>query len=170
MRASPATFTSQIFFSTTADPAYDQAKSVIMANIAGGDGAFHDYVFDCRNVAGWTGTLRRLRFDPLTHGRSGHRIDRPGKLRRFGRRRLSDEQESFIGTASHLRDTDGDGLNDGDEIMRRTDPSAADTDGDGFSDLAEIEAGTDPTCRDDHPRNSAVRSWQEFARGHSEGA
>jgi len=42
-------------------------------------------------------------------------------------------------------DTDGDGLNDGDEVNTyNTDPLEKDTDGDGVDDGDEVEAGTDP--------------------------
>ena len=43
-------------------------------------------------------------------------------------------------------DTDGDGLDDGQELdVVGTDPESADTDGDGIGDGAEIDDGTDPT-------------------------
>lgn len=58
---------------------------------------------------------------------------------------LSQEQQ----TQSDLRskDTDGDGLNDWDELnLYKTSPYLADTDSDSFSDKQEIESGNDPTC------------------------
>ncbi|MDK7272744.1 hypothetical protein, partial [Actinotignum schaalii] len=41
-------------------------------------------------------------------------------------------------------DTDGDGVNDGDEIKNGTDPNKGDTDGDGLTDGEEKVIGTDP--------------------------
>jgi lipoprotein-anchoring transpeptidase ErfK/SrfK len=41
-------------------------------------------------------------------------------------------------------DADGDGLTDGDELARGTDPRAADTDGDGFADGLEVRNAYDP--------------------------
>lgn len=49
-----------------------------------------------------------------------------------------------LGTDPNDPDTDGDGLDDGEEADARTDPLEADTDGDGVSDGEEIAAGTDP--------------------------
>jgi hypothetical protein len=48
-------------------------------------------------------------------------------------------------TNPNRADTDGDGLSDGQEVTRYgTDPRQADTDGDGVSDGAEVKQGTDP--------------------------
>lgn len=45
------------------------------------------------------------------------------------------------------KDTDGDGLNDWDELnVYKTSPYLADTDSDTFSDKQEIDSGNDPTC------------------------
>lgn len=65
------------------------------------------------------------------------------------------------GTDPNLADTDGDGLTDaqedadgdgianGEELLRGTNPGKADTDGDGLSDYAELmELGTDPCAPD----------------------
>jgi len=41
-------------------------------------------------------------------------------------------------------DSDGDGIQDLDEVNAGTDPANEDTDGDGFNDKEEIDAGTDP--------------------------
>ena len=45
-------------------------------------------------------------------------------------------------------DTDGDGLSDGDEVVRGTHPLLWDTDRDGLPDGLEVELGTDPVARD----------------------
>jgi len=54
------------------------------------------------------------------------------------------------GTDPNNPDTDGDGLNDGDEVnIHNTDPNVADTDSDGLNDFAEINThSTDPTLAD----------------------
>ena len=59
---------------------------------------------------------------------------------------LKDCEEEQLGTDPDLADTDGDGLEDFDEIDKhRTDPLAADTDGDGLSDAEEVNRHqTDP--------------------------
>jgi hypothetical protein len=48
-------------------------------------------------------------------------------------------------------DEDGDGLNNGQEKSRGTDPEKADTDGDGYSDKKEVDSGSDPLDSDDKP-------------------
>ena len=45
-------------------------------------------------------------------------------------------------------DTDEDGLNDGDELMRGTYVDDPDSDGDGVSDGDEVASGTDPLIDD----------------------
>ena len=56
-----------------------------------------------------------------------------------------------------LQDTDGDTLNDGDEVhVHGTNPTLPDTDGDGFNDGTEITAGGDPLD---------PLSWPNFADG-----
>ena len=45
-------------------------------------------------------------------------------------------------------DTDGDGLNDGDETETGSDPSNPDSDGDGINDGDEVDNGTDPNNED----------------------
>jgi hypothetical protein len=58
---------------------------------------------------------------------------------------LSEDQEALYGTDNLESDTDGDGISDGDEVLRwKTDPLSADTDGDGFADLIEILGGYNP--------------------------
>lgn len=54
-------------------------------------------------------------------------------------------QEIALGTDPRYPDTDGDGINDGDEVnIYHTNPLLADTDGDGIKDGDEVAAGTNP--------------------------
>jgi len=65
---------------------------------------------------------------------------------------LADVYETRIGTDPENRDTDGDGLTDGEEVLiYGTDPLDPDTDGDGTDDGEEVDAGTDPTDETDYP-------------------
>jgi hypothetical protein len=58
---------------------------------------------------------------------------------------LDGEEFNDLGTSPTNRDTDGDFLSDWDEInIHRTDPTKADTDGDGLTDGQEITNNTDP--------------------------
>lgn len=58
---------------------------------------------------------------------------------------LTNFEEYQLGTLLSDRDTDWDGLPDGDEVLvYKTNPLDADTDGDGLSDAKEIEIGSDP--------------------------
>jgi len=53
---------------------------------------------------------------------------------------LLDKDEKARGTNPKMADTDGDGLNDGEEVLTyRTDPLKADSDGDGLGDADEIK-------------------------------
>ncbi len=63
---------------------------------------------------------------------------------------LTNRQEKELGTDRNVADTDGDGLNDGEEVHQyQTQPLAADTDGDGLNDGAEVnEHKTKPTAAD----------------------
>ena len=63
---------------------------------------------------------------------------------------LLNTEEKQIGTNPLNRDTDGDGLSDGDEVHKyRTNPLLKDTDGDGLSDYEEIfKYMTDPLKKD----------------------
>jgi hypothetical protein len=70
---------------------------------------------------------------------------------------LNNLQEYLLGTDIRNPDTDGDGINDGDEVNAtglactstgqcfHTNPLLPDTDGDGIWDLTEIQTGSDPT-------------------------
>lgn len=66
---------------------------------------------------------------------------------------LTDDVEvDDLGTDPHDNDTDGDGLDDGDEFREGTDPLERDSDGGGVDDGDEVLAGTDPmNPDDDHP-------------------
>ena len=58
---------------------------------------------------------------------------------------LTNLQEFQLGTNPINPDTDGDGLNDGDEVNKyHTNPLLADTDGDLIPDGVEITTGTNP--------------------------
>jgi len=65
------------------------------------------------------------------------------------RDRLSNEQEIALNTLPNKRDTDEDGLDDGDEIeMWQTDPLDPDSDGDGLKDGQEVSSGLNPLSPD----------------------
>ena len=58
---------------------------------------------------------------------------------------LSDAREAELGTDPHNPDTDGDGLTDGDEVLKyHTNPLNPDTDGDGYPDGVEVHKGFNP--------------------------
>ncbi len=58
---------------------------------------------------------------------------------------LTIEEEKSLGTDPKRIDTDGDGLNDGEEVkIYHTDPKRIDTDGDGLNDGEEIVSGHSP--------------------------
>ncbi|HEX2280611.1 MAG TPA: SpaA isopeptide-forming pilin-related protein [Thermomicrobiales bacterium] len=57
---------------------------------------------------------------------------------------LNDGQEAPLGTDPAIPDTDQDGLLDGAEVTAATDPTLSDSDGDGFGDNAEVVNGTNP--------------------------
>ena len=63
---------------------------------------------------------------------------------------LTNKEERELGTDPHNPDSDGDGLNDGDEIHKyHTDPLKLDTDGDGLNDGDEVlKYHTDPLNKD----------------------
>lgn len=58
---------------------------------------------------------------------------------------LLDDEEEKIGTDKNLADTDSDNLSDFDEVkVWKTNPLVKDTDGDGYDDGLEIQNGYDP--------------------------
>ncbi|MFP4601017.1 MAG: thrombospondin type 3 repeat-containing protein, partial [Persicimonas sp.] len=69
---------------------------------------------------------------------------------------IDDGDEVDNGTDPLVADTDGDGVDDGDEVDNGTDPLVADTDGDGVADGVELDEGTDPLDADDTPRSSGA--------------
>lgn len=65
---------------------------------------------------------------------------------------LTNAQERDLGTDPRMADTDGDGINDADEVVvRRTNPLMWDSDGDSYSDGVELAAGSDPNDQFDRP-------------------
>jgi hypothetical protein len=61
---------------------------------------------------------------------------------------IDDEDELAAGTDPYASDSDGDGVSDADELANGTDPNAADSDGDGVSDAEELAFGTNPNESD----------------------
>jgi hypothetical protein len=58
---------------------------------------------------------------------------------------LSDSRELELGLDPQKADTDGDGLNDGEEVLKYgTNPRNSDTDGDTYPDGVEVKKGYDP--------------------------
>ena len=88
---------------------------------------------------------------------------------------LSDGEELRLGTDPLLADTDGDGLGDGAEVLLGTSPVAPDTDGDSLHDGWEHQNGLDPLSGDS-PGQSALETdadddglslWEECQYGTS---
>jgi hypothetical protein len=77
----------------------------------------------------------------------------------FDRDGLNNLQEFLRGTDIRNRDTDGDGLSDGDEVNQyHTNPLLADTDGDGIPDGIEIQTSTNPLDSNSFDLSRALRS------------
>lgn len=58
---------------------------------------------------------------------------------------VADDWAALYGVIDRNTDSDGDGLSDGDEYFRYTNPAVQDSDGDGLSDGEEALANTDPS-------------------------
>lgn len=74
---------------------------------------------------------------------------------------LSALEEYNAGTDLNVADTDGDGINDGEELVAGEDgyisnPLLVDTDGDGLNDLLEVMVSSDPSDFNDHNYAAAV--------------
>lgn len=76
--------------------------------------------------------------------------------------RPASDPVTIIGEAE---DADRDGLADGEEIARGTDPNEADSDGDGYPDGIEVREGTDPEDANSVPTNLQIRGGGGFAGG-----
>ena len=73
---------------------------------------------------------------------------------------LTNLQEFLNGTNPNNPDTDGDGLNDGNEVnIYKTNPALADTDGDGTPDGIEIQTGTNPLDPNSYDLTKAVATF-----------
>jgi hypothetical protein len=64
---------------------------------------------------------------------------------------IEDGNELSLGTGIMDSDSDDDGLNDGDEIAWAANPLVRDSDGDGFLDGYEVQTGKSPTDPLDKP-------------------
>jgi len=62
---STSSTTGQLFFSTTSDPTFTEAKSAAIS-IQANDTGYTEYTFDFTGNPDWTGTLKQFRFDPAT--------------------------------------------------------------------------------------------------------
>ena len=95
-----------------------------------------------------------LAFHPLTAGDAAD-PDRDGDG-------LSLADELFVhGTDPDLRDTDGDGLADGEEVARGTNPLVRDTDGDGFPDGSDPDPLV-PTSLADRDGDGIPDAYEDF--------
>lgn len=77
---------------------------------------------------------------------------------------LNDAEELGLGTDPHNPDTDGDGLLDGQEVNEfGTDPLNPDTDGDGLWDGEEVETGVPPVTPPP-PLEPCIREGEPYSR------
>ena len=73
---------------------------------------------------------------------------------------LVNRREFELGINPRFRDTDEDGLTDGDEaVVYWTSPVQIDSDSDGFSDLVEIKSGSDPNKPTEVPYHFINNTW-----------
>lgn len=75
MRNGAGMSSAQLFWTTAAEPFYDQAKSLIFA-VQGPEAGVADYTVDLGTSAEWTGTVTRLRLDPVSGPLGPVEIDR----------------------------------------------------------------------------------------------
>ena len=61
----------QLFWSTAAEPAFSEARSLWLD--VSNDGSWSTYRFDVSAAAGWAGTINRVRIDPIMYG-DGHTV------------------------------------------------------------------------------------------------
>ena len=80
---------------------------------------------------------------------------------------VNDGQEVTDGTNPLVADSDGDGLDDGDEKTRATNPILADTDGDSFSDGYEVQNSSDPKSNTSFPTYTLTLTNNGTATGGS---
>jgi hypothetical protein len=64
LRNSGAATSAKLSFTTNADPAFSEAKTVTLGMVVSSP-EYADYYFDLSGHAGWTGTLRKLRLTPI---------------------------------------------------------------------------------------------------------
>lgn len=104
--------------------------------------AFNNLVLTGETATSWTDT------QPLgsdTNGNPVHRFYGAGSNADSDQDQLSSGYELFISHTDALnQDSDGDGLDDGAELLAGTNPLNLDTDGDGFLDGYEVGQNTDP--------------------------
>src|SRR5690606_33782022 len=87
-------------------------------------------------------------------------LDRNG-VGDFDGDRLSDAAEHHWGTDPAYRDTDRDGLWDGEEVIAlHTNPVAVDTDHDGLSDFDEFETHKTDPLAGDTDRDGMLDGWE----------
>jgi|Deesub1362A_J573_1020465.scaffolds.fasta_scaffold01583_4 serine/threonine protein kinase len=87
-------------------------------------------------------------YDGLSNADETERIHTDPSNRDTDGDRLDDGDELARGTNPLKKDSDGDGLDDGFEVERGLDPLNVDTDGDTLSDSYEISRGLDPLNQD----------------------
>ncbi|MNQ98992.1 hypothetical protein D3C85_1147120 [compost metagenome] len=74
MKNSTSGTSAKLYFTTTTNTSYDEAKSKSFT-IKANDANYTEYIIDMSNVPGWTGTLKQLRFDPNTASSGSFSID-----------------------------------------------------------------------------------------------
>ena len=79
---------------------------------------------------------------------------------------LTAADEALRGTDPNVKDTDGDGLDDGFEVFTSgTNPTVADSDGDGVNDGDELDNGTNPSANDLDADGDGLTNEQELVNG-----